>query len=276
LTDHWLQSLNKIVIETTWKTFQADYYRFIDPWVPNVEGVASIFDTVQLLGQVPKAGLVYAKRNALSLDELKDFMVFYQQIREIRAKALAQELYRLADLYDAHPTLFKMPFAPEYRRLNEKHVPWQMRIEARKMTKRVVNSWWKDKEIYKYRFAFPFPALVPYNWTLQLFDKVLKEGSAVLTSDQHKENFEKAKVICQGLPVWAAGAPDMETLTQQVGRWAPKHRAVMSWDRAYQPHREYEVGWLELFGEMAAWMEAQFPDLVEVMRGPGWILGAKS
>jgi hypothetical protein len=276
LNGHWLRSLNEIVIQMTWQAFQSDYSRLIEPWVPEVEGAASIFAKVQVVGQVLKVDLAHAKRNALSLDELKNFMTFYQQLRETRAKALAQELCRLAGLYEAHPTCFKTPFAPERRRLNEKHVPTQMRIEARKMTKRVTNTWWKDKEIYKYRFAFPFPGLVPYGWTLQLFDKVLKEGHAVLTTDQHEEMFKKARITRSVLPAWAAGVPDMGALTQQVERWEPRYKAIMSWGLAYQPHKEWEVRWLETFGEVVAWMEAQFPDLLQEVRGPGWVVGAEA
>lgn len=277
LVNHWLRSLNEIVIETTREAFQVNYSRLIEPWVSEVEGAASLFEKVQPLGQVFNDDFPYAKRkrNAISIDELKDFITFYQQLRQLRTEALVKELCRLADLYEAHPTRLKMPFAPERRRLNEKHVPTRLRIEARKMTKRVANTWWKDKEIYKYRFEFPFPALVPYSWTLQLFDKVLRSEHAVLSSVEHKEIFEKARTVSKSLPPWAAGAPNMEALTQQVERWAPKYR-TKTWDRAYQPHRENELKWLELFGELIAWMEVQFPGLFQVVRGPGWVVGAKS
>jgi hypothetical protein len=274
LCSQWLRSLNETVVRTTWETFQNNYSRLVEPWALEIEGATSIFGKVQLLGQVSKANLIHARQNVFSIVELRNFMTFYQQVRETRAKALAQELCRLADLYEAHPTLFKTPFAPERRRLNEKHVPSQMRIEARKMTKRAVNAWWKDKEIYKYRFAFPFPALVPYSWTLQLFDKVLKEGLVALSSDQHKEVVEKTMIICKTLPAWAGDATDMEALPRQVSRWSPKN--TMSWSLAYQPHKERELGWLETFGEVVAWMEAQFPDLLQEVRSPGWVLGAET
>jgi hypothetical protein len=156
-----------------------------------------------------------------------------------------------------------------------------MRIEARKMTKRVAHTWWKDREIYKYRFAFPFPGLIPYNWTLRFFVEVLQKH-VVLESPYHKEILDKARIFHERLPTWVLSARSFTTMTEQVDRWAPKHTkykqplnvSPMMWEDAYLTHTEEDLVWLQKLGEIVARMEEVFPQVLEDVRGLGWIIGA--
>jgi hypothetical protein len=210
LSSHWLSSLNEIAISTTWKALHADYSRAIEPWIAQLDGAATIFDKIPLVGKSttnyhngPNLSQLKSSRTALSVEELSDFIDLYQKMRVLRAEASAQELCRLADLYEAHSSRLRMPFAPQTPRLNKTHVPSNMRCEARKVVKRASTTWWNCKEIYRYRFAYPFPALVPYTWTIQLFCKVLHGGK--LLESLPPETIEKScKSLMQRIPAWAS------------------------------------------------------------------------
>jgi hypothetical protein len=181
LSRHWLSWLNKLAINATWKTLHADYSRLVEPWIAQLDGAANIFGKVPFVGQIVTSNqsglsLTEAKRNVLSIEELSNFINLYQQLRVVRAEALAHELYHLADIYEAHSFRLKSLLTLQAPRQNTEHIPASIRCEARRIVKRASNTWWKYKETYRYRFSYPFPVLVPYDWTIQLFCKVLQNG----------------------------------------------------------------------------------------------------
>jgi len=223
LSSHWLSSLNEMVIDASWDALHTNYSRLVEPWTASVPGSGAIFQKIPFVGVATGAqcGIdVKAKQTALGMQELHDFISLYQRIRQVRAEALAAELYRLANMYDEYPEFLKQPLAPKTQRLNKQHIPTGMRNEARKMTKKIVHASWRYGERYKYHFAFPFPGLVPYDWTLQLFKEVV-EKSAVSDLPHRKGIAENIKVVHDGLPTWTLGA------NEQVNRWAPENTKDM-------------------------------------------------
>jgi hypothetical protein len=276
LSGHWLSSLNELAINTTWRALHADYSELVEPWMAQLDGAAAIFGKIPLFGKTSvsyhnDSSLTEAKRNALSIEELSKFIDLYQQLRVIRAKALAEELYRLADLYEAHPSRLTMPFAPQMPRLNKQHIPSNMRYEARKLTKRASNTWWNYKEMYRYRFIYPFPALVPYNWTIQLFCKVLQNG--MLSESLYPDAIVKScKRVVLEIPFWASKLRPFETdkmvnLSKALDLVALDPNKSSSWRLIYCTHSDEELRWLEEFVGVVKWMELEFPDVLQEVQG---------
>jgi hypothetical protein len=279
LSHHWLSSLNEIVIDRTWPALHADYSRLIEPWLSYTPGASAVFEKVPEIGETTFDGIHdkmrLAKRNAFSIQELTNFMDFYQRIRVVRSEALAEELCQLADLYEAHPTRLTMPLAPQTRRLNTEHVPTNMRREARKIKNRANSTWWGYKEIYRYRFAFASPALVPYDWTVQLLHRVMHKHIS-LDSTYPEAIVEKSKIVLGRVPQWAPEILGHSAADQDIGL-VKAHNCLVSgallsstWLRSYRPHPKDELKWLASFADLIAWMETEYPDVVHGVRGLAW------
>lgn len=280
LCSNWLSSLNEMVISTSWDVFHTDYARLVEPWVPSLACAATVFRKIPLLGEDQNLTTLQVVQTALSIQELHEFISLYQETRQVRAEALAAELCRLADIYEAHSGFLKQTFAPQTRRLNKQHIPTVMRNEARKLTKRMAHTWWKEGERYRYHFAFPFPGLVPYDWTLRLFDEVLQKHAAP-DLPHHKGIVENAKAVHDALPTWARSARSFKALNEEINRWAPQNKKYMQpsttstmWEKAYQTHTGEDIAWLQKFCEVVAQMEKVFLEVVEGVRGLGWVIGA--
>ncbi|ORY15980.1 hypothetical protein BCR34DRAFT_144250 [Clohesyomyces aquaticus] len=243
----------------------------------------------------------------LSVEKMAAWIHFYQQLRLEKAEAMAAELHRLADIYSAHPTRLKTPWAPQSSRPNPKHVPNQMQREARKLIRRAKHSWWGD-QVSRYRFAVPFPGLVPYDWCMEFFVKVMRKQSSwpvILPADI----LEKCQTVIKRRPPWvtvevgtmpttsqleldeALGAmrigPETVTAMLVLTKGQEKQRKVTHRDgtpdsrflRAttqtqtetkgmnYSVHDTAELAWLETFMEVIVWMEGEFPELLEEARG---------
>jgi hypothetical protein len=216
-------------------------------------------------------------KTAFSIDELANFIETYRQLRLVRADKLAAELCQLAHIYEAHPTLVKTPFAPQTLRPNEKHVPSNLRFQARKLLRRAVEGRWGDKDIGKYCFRFPFPALIQYDWTIRLFNKLWQDDTAAAP----EEMLDKYRVILEKAPLWVMPVhkqDEVEDLSNEFEKVALSTDSplckpiVKEVGDAYLPHPE-QVKWLEMFAEVLAWMEANFPGEVRGVRGDGWETG---
>jgi hypothetical protein len=276
LSSHWLSWLNELAINTTWRALHADYLELIEPWMAQLDGAAVIFGKVPFFKETltsyqTGSSLTEAKRNALSIEELSKFIDLYQQLRVIRAKGLAEELYRLANLYEAHPSRLTMPFAPQTPRLNKQHIPSNMHYETRKLTKRASTTWWSYKEMYRYRFIYPYPALVPYDWTIQLFCKVLHNG--MLSESLYPGAIVKScERVVMGIPVWVRNLRPFETdemakLSKALDLIALEPNESSSWRLTYCTHPDDELRWLEEFVGVVAWMELEFPDVLQEVQG---------
>lgn len=112
----------------------------------------------------------------LTPSRISTFLTLYQTARHSRATALAAQLRRLATLYSKNPTRLKQPFAPQTSRPNAAHVPTQLRIDADRIENR--DQAWEGRDRAFHRFRHAFPALVPYNWCLRLFARVVEAGDS--------------------------------------------------------------------------------------------------
>lgn len=273
----WLESLNFLVLDVTWTSFHEGYDKFIEPWIATLEdGTLEVFQKVPDVGEckdhyhwwLPQD----AMRKAFSVDELGRFLGLYQQLRLNRATALSAELCKLADLYERHPNLFKTPFAPQSPRTNTKHIPDNMRFEARKILKKAKDGQWSEKETSKYRFRFPFPALVPYNWATQFFSNHCSDNIASLP----EEILNNRQNVLRKAPTWittlkASLEERLETvnLSKAEGQAALCEPKVPEVGDAYLPHPE-DLQWLESFSKVTATLEEQYPGGVKDVRGNGW------
>lgn len=276
LSRHWLFALNEIAINTTWKDLHDDYSRRIEPWIGQVDGASATFGKIPYVGSATAyppyvKNLADAKREAMTIKELEDFVEMYQRIRVIRAEAFAGELRRLADLYEAHPTQLKMPFAPQTLRPNPKHIPDSMRREAQRMMKRATNTWWKYKEMTRYRFAFQFPAIIPYEWSVQLFRKVMQLNPTLPKIIQETSN-----IVFKRQPPWSINilgpleTDEIANISKALSGSSLDPKTASIWRTKYCLHTEVEMMWLESFAEVVAWMETEYPDVLRQVRGPEW------
>ncbi|KAH7406775.1 hypothetical protein DE146DRAFT_630065 [Phaeosphaeria sp. MPI-PUGE-AT-0046c] len=261
----WLASLSEDVLRTTRQALHTDHLRLLEPWEAKVSGAQVIF--------------AKARRGALSVEELSQFIHVYQRLRVIRAEAYAEDLCGLANLYEVHPTRLKTPFAPQTYRFNQQHIPSAMRREAQVIVKRASTTWWLYKEIFSYRFAYPFPALVMHDWTLQLFRKVMQKH--VCLGSEHLEVIvKKTQPILDGLPQWAPTLLTHLQKDQSTGvsdalnlfDIKPQRTPPMN---KYRSRAEGELQWLAAFSEVVAWMEVEFPNILREVRGEGWETSAK-
>ena len=281
LFDLWLSSLNWLAIDTTWGAFHQEYSKLVKPWIATMDGAAGAFEKVPHVGEpvTDNDHLEHATDTAFSIDELANFISTYQRLRLVRAEKLAAELRQLADIYEANPTLLKTPFAPQTPRPNLKHVPSNLRFHARKVLRRAKYGRWGDKDTVKYCFRFPFPALIPYDWTTIVFNKLWQGNTAVIP----REILDKYRVVLEEAPLWVTGMPaheqdklkDLSNMFEHValstGPPLCKPTVVEVGD-AYFPHPE-QVKWLATFAEVVAWMGANFPGDVRSVRGDGLVTG---
>jgi hypothetical protein len=269
----------------------------IEPWIPRLEQAHGTESTAILTTHAgSNPGIIH---RPLSVDEMKIFIEMYQALRVMRAESLATELNRLADLYDARPTVLKMPFAPQTPpRQNLKHVPRRMRWDAVELVRKANTSHWMSKPHCRFGFGYPFPTIVPYDWCILLFHNVFHTQKL---SDQ--KIVDKCKFLLQKPPKWvkwvpSSAGPDDDTsvlparaskdttfstsiqetsrtleslkLDEQTPKFLiEKPETVYKSENVQQPHNPEELLWLETFAEVVAWMEKEFPALAKKTRAAG-------
>lgn len=281
---NWFVELNSIVMVTTWSAFHEHYARLIEPTLPQLPPQAkTVFSKIPELGCKDAVWYSYSRLSQnppFSIDDLVTFIDMYQQFRLLRAETLASELYRLADIYEAHPTRLKEPFDLRVRAphpLNTQHVPTHMRRQARKMIRKAKNGKWKCSEGSIVRFAWP--ALVPYESEVELFYQGLANAADIQVAPA--EIVDKCRAVITNAPSWAQDSTEgevnavthlSESLEQQhVSLYGPNPDVRV---RAYQaeqsrrapvvlpvlPRGDAELEWLENFAEVTAWMRGKLPD----------------
>ncbi|KAH6873049.1 hypothetical protein BKA58DRAFT_159360 [Alternaria rosae] len=167
----------------------------------------------------------YETDPTLSVNELEAFINIYQQFRLVRAETLAAELYRLADIYETHPTRLKQPFDTRIQvpnAFNAQHVPTQMRHEARKRVRRAKNARSNSREVKPFRFTYP--PLVPYESQLQSFCDGLEDIANKQGIDGERsapvEIVEKCQAVVQNAPDWAHSEHPYTCLGVSISRLA--------------------------------------------------------
>lgn len=206
---------------------------------------------------------------ATNEDEIETVLHLYQGALSTRKSSLVNELRRLASLYEAHPQLLKVPYAPQWSRPSLLHVPRQLRGRANKM-ERAPLSFWTNSGGRTY-FQNAFAALVPFDWTLRFLISIMGD---------EQEVDEKCRLLLDSLiryylrkvergncqSIWTMGVPHSLSLLKpkQIGFLAgadgPK------WFRDDGPlvaHTSEELDWLETFVEVVAVLVAKFPKAAE-------------
>lgn len=314
LARHWLAALNHIVVDATWSTLHDDYARTVEPWASSVAGAKDVFSKIPDIGIMttttrsnepsttlrskykPRASKVVNAKTVFTSRELVRFVDLYQQVRVKRAEAFAQELYRLAHLYDAHAARLKMPFDPRLHApddLNAAHIPTTMRCQARRLVRLAQCTRWRRSDAFKHRFAWP--ALIPYDWGIQLFNTVVQKPG-FLDQDGAEEGpaereaatvalVKQCRYIVASPPCWATGGPKTHTNAvarlsskmgrQHLGEQAPDtsiplcirvDKTDIGWRELGKlhvvPRGEAELQWLQTFAEVTASMEQGYPNLL--------------
>lgn len=98
-------------------------------------------------------------------------------------EAKAAELTRLADMYERYPKMLKGPFAPQSLTARSDHTQRQLRHDAQQLLAGALV--WKDywytssshscERVWWYRFRYPHPDLVPFNWCLRLVRSMVEK-----------------------------------------------------------------------------------------------------
>ncbi|KAJ4379888.1 hypothetical protein N0V86_005072 [Didymella sp. IMI 355093] len=169
-------------------------------------------------------------------------------------------------LYEAHPQLLKVPYAPQSSRPSVRHVPEQFRSRANKLEK-APPSFWTNGSGRTY-FHHDFPALVPFDWTVRFLVSILNDEQEV----DDKGRFLLDSLVRYYLrrvepdgrqSVWTAGLPYSLSLLKpkQIGFLAgadgPK------WFKNDGPlvaHSNKELDWLETFVKVVAGLIKKFPE----------------
>ncbi|KAI0428551.1 NAD(P)-binding protein [Xylaria sp. FL1042] len=182
----------------------------------------------------------------------------------------SDELKKLADLYERFPRFLKVANAPE-QPTSETHVLAGLHRDARGRSK---SPRWHLKEIHTpqsrnltlkctpYRFRYPHPTLVPFEWCLRLF-KVVTERSGVLEIKERlplqlKAHFDRAvggvdHIYCE-TPKERLKRTDGDTGENATFIQYPFSSRVL-------PKPQAEIDWLESFVTVAEWLTKEFPDI---------------
>ncbi|KAI0098544.1 NAD(P)-binding protein [Nemania sp. FL0031] len=178
------------------------------------------------------------------------------------------ELRALADLYERFPRFLKVSGAPEVP-TSEAHILAQLRNDAAR--RRGIPGWNRKEEHTIssqgrtwYRFRYPHPTLVPFEWCLRLF-KVAIERSDVLKIEEKlpsnlRAHFKNAQ---DGVDYIYGETPD-KRLRRTCGDTAETAGfAQYPFSAGVSPKPAAEIAWLESFITIIEWMAKEFPDITQ-------------
>ncbi|KAI1327982.1 NAD(P)-binding protein [Xylariaceae sp. FL0255] len=212
---------------------------------------------------------------------------------ESMTQAQAAQLERLADLYDRYPAFLKVAFAPQSPVSNRQHIAHALRHDARLVMRRPMKSvpglevdttfnvvtWEPTGLIYRkntwYRFRFPHPGLIPFDWCIQLFQTIVhREGKEDLELKLPSRLAAYFKKAVEGLGYIYSHfseipIPRITTKTPVEAVTFIGHASSAE----VLPKPEEEMEWLESFLHIVGWMVTEHPDLARsVMSDHGNIL----
>lgn len=219
--------------------------------------------------------LVSLGRRSMSADELESGIRLYQRALAARQTALSNELRRLAALYETHPSLLKVPFAPQTTRPRAAHVPEQFGARARRLESSPLTL--HSQAFCRTYFQNVFLALVPYDWTLRFFvavwskQQVLSDKSQFvldglacyfLRKVEDSSNCENVRTISTP---WSLSHHKAEQPKFLAGKCAP----IRGRGGPYATHTDIELTWLEAFVELVADLVEKFPQAAEAAQAEG-------
>ncbi|KAJ2975227.1 hypothetical protein NUW58_g8415 [Xylaria curta] len=181
------------------------------------------------------------------------------------------ELARLADLYEHFSRFLKVAGAPELP-TREKHVLARLRQDA---TRRRRIPGWNRKEVHvayghsdpklqhtPYRFRYPHPTLVPFEWCLRLFKVVVERRDALEIDDKlppHlKAHFKKA---ADGLEYIYCRTPGKRLKRTYGDTGCDATFTQYPFSSGVLPKPKEEIDWLESFVTVTKWMATAYPDI---------------
>jgi hypothetical protein len=307
LLRHWLCTLTYLALSSTWPSLHQDHAHLIEPWASEIPEAEKIFQNVPYLGQPDKHHdteelTTYIKEQfdandpAFTVDELASFVSIYQQIRLKRAQAIAQDLYRLADLYEAYPRLLKTPLDPRPHApsvINTTHIPSRMRQQAQRTLNLAKNTHWLRG--IEYPQSCTCAPLVPHTWCVELFNAVVALESGLFLEQETKKmdisGDEKKKtpdiktplLIREYLsvpvkpPTWAvceaneAAYSGTNAVTTATKIRIHAHQASKRSDGggrklATRPHLDDDLQWLKTFTHVTACLEQEYPQVDKALR----------
>lgn len=237
-------------------------------------GDASFGDLRTDLPQEQRSASLKDSRDTKSTKEgdIENAVRLYKGALSARRSSLVGELRRLATLYEAHPRLLKLPYAPQWSNPNVHHIPRQLRARANKMDKAPL-SFHANAGGRTY-FHNDFAALVPFDWTVRFLVSILgdeqetNEKFRFLLDDLARYYLHKAEPGGQQ-NIYAAGIPWSLSLLKprQIGFLAGA--AGPEWIRDEGPltaHVDDEVDWLEGFVEGVAELIKKYPEAAQEAR----------
>ncbi|KAJ8122521.1 hypothetical protein O1611_g9817 [Lasiodiplodia mahajangana] len=194
-----------------------------------------------------------------------------RDIREAYSRLFEEqsaELRVLANLYERFPRFLKVFGAPELP-TSEAHVLARLRNDA--VRRRGIPGWYlkEDRTATSlrtpwYRFRYPHPTLVPFEWCLRLF-KIVVGQSDVLKLEERLPSYTRAHFTraLDGVDYIYCETPD-KRLTRTCGDTAETASfAQYPFSAGVLPKPEAEIAWLESFVTVIEWMAKEFPDITQ-------------
>ncbi|KAH8898115.1 hypothetical protein GQ53DRAFT_837109 [Thozetella sp. PMI_491] len=142
----------------------------------------------KLLNLTDRSKIHLTESTEIRVDQMKEFLDCYVPAQVLLNKARSEELKGLAELYEANPSRLKSALGPQSRRINSAHIAQILR-RASKRTSTCVDfgHMSRDAAFSRYLFRFKHCYLIPYNWCLTLWLKVLHLCPALVDDSGNDE-----------------------------------------------------------------------------------------
>lgn len=219
-------------------------------------------------------------------EQAQNFLPYLAQALRLQGQAKSQELYRLADLYEAFPAELKQPFAPQEARNATQHILNGLRRDAARMLTKPPCTYGKVHKEYTFSagcrfshsFRYPHPILVPADWVLRLLYLTvgrypLVEDFASLGSEgigkrlNHRPELISDLFQCfHGLPriLQYSGMSSYYRLRRLSGPlFNIAHVDYLKKTEEASPHSYTELDWLEALLRCVSWIKGKAPELVQ-------------
>lgn len=189
-----------------------------------------------------------------------------------RRSSLVGELRRLATLYEAHPQLLKLPYAPQDSNTDTRHIPRQFRARANKIEKAPLSIYTSGGG--RTYFNKIGAALVPFDWTIRFLvsilrdEKEIEEKSRFLLDSLARYYLRKAEPGGQQ-NIYDAGIPWLLSLLKprQLGFLAGSDgREWIKDETPLSAHVDNELDWLEKYVEAVAELVKKYPEAAKAAR----------
>ncbi|KAI0021646.1 NAD(P)-binding protein [Xylariomycetidae sp. FL0641] len=207
----------------------------------------------------------------------KDAQLFYPLMTaaygHLRA-AWSAELFSLANLYERFPEYLHVALSPQTPRPNRAHVLKTLRRDAHRISKRPLDA---PKAVYHgssklprpyYRFRYPHPTLVPYDWCLRLFKTIVEEYTISAIARSCPPELEKhVKRASEGVEfIYHHGG--ISALARLQSSTTAEDASFRAYDHvnSAMPSPTAEIEWLVSFVTIVNWMTEQYPEITTSIR----------